>query len=40
VVNVILGSTLLTAVTGPVAMRIALGRAGELGTERERMKTR
>jgi len=40
VVNVILGSTLLTAVTGPIAMRIALGRAGELGTERERTRSR
>ena len=36
VLNVILGSTLLTAVSGPVAVRIALGRAGELGTERRR----
>jgi Kef-type K+ transport system membrane component KefB len=35
VLNVILGSTLLTAVTGPVAVRIALARAGELGTERK-----
>ncbi len=35
VVNVILGSTLLTAVTGPIAMRFALGRAGELGEQRK-----
>jgi len=39
VVNVILGSTLLTAVTGPIAMRIALGRAGELGTQRKRTRS-
>jgi Kef-type K+ transport system membrane component KefB len=40
VVNVILGSTLLAEVTGPIAVRIALGRAGELGEERERTRDR
>jgi Kef-type K+ transport system membrane component KefB len=40
VINVILGSTLLTAVIGPVAMRLVLVRAGELGARRKRSKHR
>jgi Kef-type K+ transport system membrane component KefB len=40
VVNVILGSTLLTALIGPLAMRFALAAAGELGTKRKRTGNR
>jgi Kef-type K+ transport system membrane component KefB len=40
VINVILGSTLLTAVLGPIALRVALARAGELGVRRVRSKSR
>jgi Kef-type K+ transport system membrane component KefB len=39
VINVILGSTLLTAVLGPIALRVALARAGELGVRRARTKS-
>jgi Kef-type K+ transport system membrane component KefB len=35
-VNVILGSTLLYEISGPILVRFALGRAGELGIERRR----
>jgi len=35
VLNVILGSTLLTAISGPVAVRFALSRAGECGDMRK-----
>jgi Kef-type K+ transport system membrane component KefB len=38
VVNVILGSTLLTAVTGPLAMRLALKRAAEISVDKMKMK--
>jgi Kef-type K+ transport system membrane component KefB len=40
VINVILGSTLLTAVLGPIALRVALARTGELGVRRARSKRR
>jgi hypothetical protein len=38
VVNVVLGSTLLYELTGPIAVRFALGRAGELGLDPGRRK--
>jgi len=34
IVNVILGSTVIFEIVGPLATRVALGRAGELGTRR------
>jgi len=36
VVNLVLATTLVYEVTGPIATRYALARAGELGPERER----
>jgi Kef-type K+ transport system membrane component KefB len=37
VVNIVLGTTLLYELLGPLAVRFALARAGELGPERRRM---
>lgn len=38
VVNIILGTTVLYELVGPLATRLALARAGELGTRRERRR--
>jgi Kef-type K+ transport system membrane component KefB len=35
-VNVVLGTTLLYELTGPILVRVALGRAGEMGSKRRR----
>jgi Kef-type K+ transport system membrane component KefB len=39
VVNVILGTTVLYELVGPLLVRFALNRAGELGEKRERLRT-
>ncbi len=38
IINVVLGSTILFELTGPLVVRLALERAGELGEKRERGK--
>ena len=38
IVNIILGTTLVYELRGPVAVRLALGRAGELGPQRRRRR--